>query len=228
MMGDLALGLSSTFKQHAMRNSKGKTFWDTFSESSSAGGTRTTPPPPSNHPRGSSSGISDDAAMDSPSQNASGYSTLSSMQGRPDQTQQRPDASQAAGGQAQAQAQQPPTAAEITRRINTKRRRDDDLDPVSFKRRAVSPGLSVHNSPVPQSPLQRDTAAAAAWGSRPGSNGGDRGGSSAASESGSMGGTSGNAQGGGSNPGTRPNGKGRIGFQGMADTNDGMMRMSIE
>lgn len=112
--------------------------------------------------------------------------------------------------------QQTPSAAEISRRINNKRRRDDsDLDPVSFKRRAVSPGLSVHNSPVTQSPMQRE---AMPWGSRPGSNGGERAGSSAQSDSGSVS----NGRGGGGG------GKGRIGFQGMVDTNDGIMRMSIE
>lgn len=69
MMGDINMGLSNSFKQHAMKNSKGKgkTFWDTFSESSSTGGARTTPPPAAFLPRGSSSGISEDLAMDSPS-----------------------------------------------------------------------------------------------------------------------------------------------------------------
>ncbi|KAH8666325.1 hypothetical protein BX600DRAFT_269685 [Xylariales sp. PMI_506] len=120
----------------------------------------------------------------------------------------------------------PPTAEEITRRINNKRRRDDDFDPASFKRRAVSPGMSVHNSPVMQSPMQRDGAP---WGSRPGSNhGGDRV-SGTPSENGSSGGNAGNNTGNG-NAGGRPtsNAKGRVGFQGMVDTNDGLMRMSIE
>lgn len=67
IMGDISMGLSSSFKQHAIKNSKGKTFWDTFSESSSTGGARTTPPPAAFLPRGSSSGISEDVAMDSPS-----------------------------------------------------------------------------------------------------------------------------------------------------------------
>ena len=92
---------------------------------------------------------------------------------------------------------------------------------MSFKRRAVSPGMSAHNSPIMQSPMQRDVAP---WGSRPGSNGGDKGGSSAPSESGS---TPGHISG-GSTTGTRMNGKGRVGFQGMIDTHDGIMRMSIE
>ena len=79
MMGDLAAGLSSSFKQQAMKNSKGKNFWDTFSESSSMGGARTTPPPASMLPRGSSSGISEDLAMDSPSMSAlAGFQVSSS------------------------------------------------------------------------------------------------------------------------------------------------------
>lgn len=67
IMGDLAMGLSSSFKHQAIKNSKGKSFWDTFSESSSMGGARTPPPPPSFLPRGSSSGMSEDAGMVSPS-----------------------------------------------------------------------------------------------------------------------------------------------------------------
>lgn len=202
MMGDLSTGLSSSFKQHVIKNSKGKTFWDNFSESSSMGGARTTPPPAAFLARGSSSGVSEDVAMDSPS--------LGGPPGFPPSQNYGP---------------QPPSAAEITRRINSKRRRDDDFDPISFKRRAVSPGMSAHNSPIMQSPLQRDVQP---WtsGSRPGSNGGDKAGSSAPSESGS---TPGNLSGASSS--AAPSGrlsKGRIGFQGMIDTHDGIMRMSIE
>lgn len=114
-----------------------------------------------------------------------------------------------------------PSAAEITRRINNKRRRDDDFDPTSFKRRAVSPSISAHNSPIVQSPMQRDVMP---WGSRPGSTGGDRG-SSGQSDSGSMGGTPANPPVGSTGQVGR---KGRVGMQGMVDTNDGIMRMSIE
>lgn len=94
-----------------------------------------------------------------------------------------------------------------------KRRRDDDLDPVQFKRRAVSPGMSVHNSPIMQSPMQH-----APWGPRPGSNG-DKSGNGTPSENGA----------GGSGE-KRPSAshKGRVGFQGMVDTNDGITRLSIE
>jgi len=207
MMGDLALGLSSSFKQHALRNSKGKTFWDTFSETSSVAGPRTTPPPPGVMARRPSSGRSEDVTMDSPLQ----QSSMPWLQTRHLSDSQRSDSAPAA--KEKDSPAQPPTAAEITRRINNKRRRDDDFDPVSFKRRAVSPGLSVHNSPLPQSPMQQSGAP---WGSRPGSNGGDKAGSSAPSESG------------GSTSGNRTNGKGRVGYQGMHDTHDGLMRMSIE
>jgi hypothetical protein len=200
MLAELASGFPGSFKQQAIKNSKGKTFWDTFSESSSMGGTRTTPPPAPFLPRGSSSGMSEDAGMDSPVPGlASGHSASQSSNAHE------------------------PSAAEITRRINNKRRRDDDFDPFSFKRRAVSPGMSAHNSPVLQSPMQRDSAP---WGSRPGSTGGDKAGSSAQSEAGSIGGgTPANPTAGTTG---RLNSKGRIGFQGMVDTNDGIMRMSIE
>jgi hypothetical protein len=102
------------------------------------------------------------------------------------------------------------TAADISRRVNSKRRRDDDFDIVSFKRRAVSPGMSVHNSPVLPSSVPWDNAGWPATG-RHNSAGGEKSGPS--------------------NDG-RPMllGKvgGRIGFQGMADTHDGLMKMSIE
>lgn len=210
-MMELAAGLSSSFKQHAMRNSKGKMFWETFSDTSSIGGTRTTPPPQTGLPRRSSSGVSDDIAMDSPSQSGS---SAWNNQARADS--QRSDTEKATPSQ-------PPSAAEITRRINNKRRRDDDFDPTAFKRRAVSPGLSVHNSPIAQSPMQRDLAS---WGSRPGSKGGEKAGSSAVSESGSVNGTNNSTS--SSNSKGRLGSKGRVGFQGMFDTNDGIMRMSIE
>lgn len=69
-MGDLSAGLGSSFKQQVMKNSKGKQFWDTFSESS---GARTPPPGATFLPRGSSSGMSEDTNMDSPSLNSSGF-----------------------------------------------------------------------------------------------------------------------------------------------------------
>lgn len=262
--GASALGLTGAFKKQAMKNSKGKVFWDTFSETSSTGATqRVTPPPPSfGLARASSSAMSlEDISMGSPSASSNGgasqtnpfvipTTTSSSGNGTPlppplhGGANQNPNNSNSNSQTGPANTMMmmgvPPTAAEITRRINSKRRRDDDLDPVSIKRRAVSPGMSVHNSPVMQSPLQRDMApwgggaAAAAGGSRPGSVGGDstggggggggagRSGSGAGSENGSV---STGASGG---HGGRGGGKVRVGFQGMVETNDGITRLSIE
>lgn len=180
---DISSGLSSSFKQHAMKNSKGKDFWETFTDESGA-----TPPPAPTLPRGSSSGISDElhnsSAMSTPPSSfihSNSQPTASDAQGRP----MTPHTG--------------PTQAEIQRKVNNKRRRDDDFDIASFKRRAVSPGMSAHNSPIVQSPMQRDHTA---WGSRPPSNG----------ESGK-----------GANGGVK-----RVGLQGMVDTSDGLMKMSIE
>ncbi|KAK3381650.1 hypothetical protein B0H63DRAFT_211252 [Podospora didyma] len=254
-VGGGSLGLTGgTFKQQAMRNSKGKGFWDTFSDSGSA--PRITPPPPPFGllARGSSAGLSlEDVSMDSPSASSNGASqnnpfmlpggaqttTSSSGNGTP-----QPlicnggNAAAGGGGGGMPSVPGPPTAAEITRRINSKRRRDDDFDPVSFKRRAVSPGMSVHNSPIMQSPLQRDMAP---WGtgSRPGSVGGDTAtkpgsASGAPSENGSGSGGGGGSSGNGNNSNSNRlsmsgnSHKVRVGFQGMVDTNDGITRLSIE
>jgi len=181
MMVDASQGLSSSFKQQAARNSKGMGFWNTFTEENG----RT--PPPAFLPRGSSSGISEDLMLDSPA-----FSTPPS---------QPVPVSSASNAQGLTPSRSQPTAAEITQTVTKKRRRDDDFDPTSFKRRAVSPGMSVHNSPVMQSPMQRDITP---WGSRPPSNG----------ESSKAGMTGGPLK--------------RVGFQGMVDTNDSLMKMSIE
>ncbi|KAK1759731.1 hypothetical protein QBC47DRAFT_291844 [Echria macrotheca] len=211
-----------------------------------AAASRVTPPPPTFLTRASSSAIStDDMSMDSPSTVSGGNPFLlpgaltgtSSSGADTPQPQSLGNQSGVNGSGGISTSGLPssaeiipatsvhgsPSVSEMTWRVNSKRRRDDDLDPVAFKRRAVSPGMSVHNSPIMQSPLQRDTVPWAA-GSRPGSVGGDTtgkpGGSSGApSENGS--GTGGN--------GGRPAGtKVRVGFQGMVDTNDGITRLSIE
>ncbi|KAB5566666.1 hypothetical protein GE09DRAFT_1171704 [Coniochaeta sp. 2T2.1] len=234
--GPPGLGLSSSFKQQALRNSKGKDFWDTF-----PGGHRTTPPPPlfGPGPRASSAGLStEDINMDSPSQASSSGGTtnnnpfalpgqITSSSSGNDTPGSQPLVTTSAGGYVTAPSALPPSAAEITRRINSKRRRDDDLDPVSFKRRAVSPGMSVHNSPIMQSPLQRDVAP---WGSRPGSVGGDgtSTGKSEGGRNGGGGGPPGGGQGGGGNGHAGKTVGGRVGLQGMMDTNDGITKLSIE
>ncbi|RFU32785.1 hypothetical protein B7463_g3542, partial [Scytalidium lignicola] len=150
-------GLSNSFKQQAMLHSKGKVFWDQFTDDQ-----KRTPPPPSFLPRGSSSGISEDMSLDSYNL----YNTPPSSLVIPlSNTANSSDAQPSTPSRTSTpQLQGIPTAAELTRKVNNKRRRDDDLDPTSFKRRAVSPGMSVHNSPVMQSPMQRDVQP---WGSRP-------------------------------------------------------------
>lgn len=180
-MADISSTLSSSFKQQAMRNSKGSHFWETFSDDTG----RT--PPPNFLPRQSSSGVSEDISSDSPALSTppSSFVPLATSHSSPSRSSTPQPA--------------PPPAPEFAKKVNSKRRREDDFDPTSFKRRAVSPGMSVQNSPVLQSPMQRDS-----WGNRPPSNG----------EQGKP----------------APNGGPlkRVGFQGMVDTNDGLMKMSIE
>ena len=215
MVDSNALCLSSSFKQQAQKNSKGRIFWETFSETSSVGGTRTTPPPPG-PPRGSSSGMSlDDVPMDSPSTYSGPTGNSGFMFPMTTTNSSGNDTPQLSGSSSMPAAEQhpPPSVADVTRRL-TKRRRDDDLDPVSFKRRAVSPGLSVQGSPIMQSPMQH-----APWGSRPGSNG---------NTGGEKGGTPGSEGSNGGNVGDKARAKGRVGYQGMVDTNDGITRLSIE
>lgn len=159
-----------------------------------------TPPPPS-FPRAESSAMSEDMSMDSPTigatpteHNNMGWTSRASTPG----------------------PMYPPTAAEGLKKSN-KRRRDDDFDEASIKRRAVSPGLSVHNSPVvSQSPAQRDGSfwGSAAKNSRETSIGGQSHGERSNS--------------GGSMSMTPTLGPKRVGLQGMTDTSDGLMKMSIE
>lgn len=113
------------------------------------------------------------------------------------------------------------------RSVNNKRRRDDDFDPMSFKRRAVSPGMSVQNSPVMQSPMERQRDVNP-WITKPPSGGNEKGlgmfeglpGLGMANGNGN-----GMANGNGNGVGRGTN---RVGLKGMTDTNDGLMKMSIE
>lgn len=180
---DIASGLSNSFKQHALKNSKGKDFWDNFTDESGR-----TPPFGPMLPRHSSSGISDDLLLDSSAMSTpSSGATQSNIFGPTNESQARPSTPHTG-----------PTQAEIRTKVNNKRRRDDDFDVASFKRRAVSPGMSVHNSPIMPSPMQRDHTP---WGSRPPSNGDGKS----------------------SNGGLK-----RVGLQGMTDTSENLMKMSIE
>jgi hypothetical protein len=192
-------------------NSSNRNFWGNLESQSQA---QTLPPPI--FPRASSSAVSDDINMDSPTVSASTSLHSASIAG-----------AQQIGGaipfscSSIPQSLVPPTAADGLKKSN-KRRRDDDLDMNSIKRRAVSPGVSVHNSPIlSQSPNQRDSSI---WGtvqkpSREGSVTGAVTGHAAGERSNS----------GGSLASTTPAlGPKRVGLQGMTDTNDGLMKMSIE
>ncbi|OBT66924.1 hypothetical protein VE03_04193 [Pseudogymnoascus sp. 23342-1-I1] len=183
-----------SFKRQAVRNSKGPEFWEGFEDR------KYRTPPPQFPTRESASTVSDDVPMDSQAFSLGNFSMPSQARDPADTQSQGPSASPT-------RATTPLPAAIDIRRVNNKRRRDDDFDPMSFKRRAVSPGMSVHNSPVIQSPMQRDGNP---WGTRPPSNNGsDKG----MIESQSTG---------------RASGTKRVGLQGMTDTNDSLMNMSIE
>jgi hypothetical protein len=165
----------------------------------------TSMPQPNFIPRGSSSGNSDDISMDSPS-----VSTPSNPFNGNTQSSSREQSKDSSGSRSS--TPQAPTAADAIRKSN-KRRRDDDFDINSIKRRAVSPGMSVQNSPIlSQSPGQRE------WGTPKANREGSTGGHAAGERSNS----------GGSLHMTPSLGPKRVGLQGMTDTNDGLMKMSIE
>jgi hypothetical protein len=144
---------------HMARSNGTKDFWDNVSE-------KMTPPPAPLSLRNSSSG--EDMMVDSPvvSQSSSAFSSIFPNYAISEPSRSstpQPPASQSNQQNVHTPQQQhtptqqpPPTAADALRRSN-KRRRDDDLDAMSLKRRAVSPGVSVTNSPVmsQQSPSQR-------------------------------------------------------------------------
>ena len=192
-------GLAAAFGRHASRNSGGLDFWNKFDNQMH------TPPPPA-FPRGSSSTVSDDVNMDWPPASGPAASANGATTGEQSQSWSRASTPQ---------PPQPPSAVDGLRKAN-KRRRDDDFDVSSIKRRAVSP--SMQGSPVlSQSPAQRE---ANLWGqsksSREGSVVNGHGGGERANSHGSQ-----------SAP-TPSLGPKRIGLQGMTDTNDGLMKMSIE
>lgn len=190
---------SSTFTQHAMRNSAGLGFWNNFDE-------RIRTPPPI-FPRESSSGISDDIAMDTP------QSSIVSATPQPNTNKA------SSRSESRSSTPQLPQITSDNMRKGNKRMRDDDLDPNFFKRRAVSPGMSLQNSPIlPQSPLQGNSG----WWGMPSKYGRETPASQTVGERISSGGS---ASSGNSAP---PVSAKKVGLQGMSDTNDGLMNMSIE
>ncbi|CAK7267065.1 hypothetical protein SEPCBS119000_002348 [Sporothrix epigloea] len=214
-------------------NKSSRPFWNQLTQPSTGslarGRMATTPPPQPQYRSCSTHSMPDDVSVNSPI-----------AAGEPYQPGRVPtSSSESADGSQPIQHPPLPGAADIMRRINNKRRRDDDLDPASFKRRAVSPGMSVHNSPVMQSPLRRDTLS---WGgpgagtpstaSRPGSVSGGIGSiglfevRSNSAESSST--TSNNNVNGSNNKRVAQTTMSRVGFQAMADTNDSITRLRIE
>ena len=162
---------SVSFEQHALRTSGGHEFWNNFDER------MRTPPPP--FPQRTSSIMSEDITMDTPF--------------APSQSQRFPSTSSPSRSST-------PQPMEMRKTLG-KRRRDDDFDPAMFKRRAVSPGLSLQNSPIlPPSPAQGNGGWWQAKAHRESSTSSSGNGSIAK----------------------------RVGLQGMTDTNDGLSSMSIE
>jgi len=124
------------------RNSGSKEFWDKFEQQMT--------PPPAHFAHGSSSG--EEMVMDSPLTYQFPQYPMDAPGAVPSQSHSQ---SQSRSSTPQPIPGQGPSAAQGLRK-NNKRRRDDDLDMSSLKRRAVSPGLSVSNSPIlTQSPAQR-------------------------------------------------------------------------
>lgn len=189
---ETSAGNNISFNLHAHRNSGGVEYWHKLENELH------TPPPPAFPARGSSS-LSGDMLMDSPAEN----STLRSASVI---SMTEPSAASSAEADAQTSAYSS-QGTDALRRPFGKRRRDDDFDMQSFKRRAVSPSMSVHGgSPVVASPV---ASAAARNQSVPRD----------------IPPLEKTISGGGSNGGTAPR---RVGLQGMVDTNEGIMRMSIE
>lgn len=200
--------IGNGFKELAQRNSIGSNYWNGMEQFNN----RSLPP---NFLSRESTG--DEMAMDPPPPR------FSSSQPRGIFDLQPTDPSPSS-----TRATTPVNAPIDLRTANNKRRRDDDFDPMSFKRRAVSPGMSVQNSPVIQSPMQREFSL---WGKGPASSMNNNG--STAPERGLFGEVMPQPLNGaesGSLVATANGGRKtkRVGLQGMNDTNDGLMKMSIE
>lgn len=198
-------GLFGAFNIQASKNSGGRGYWSNLESHA-----HTTPPP--FFARASSSAISDDINMDSPTISSASTSLPSTSVAAAQEQGRDVQFSRSSTPQPLV----PPTAADGLKKSN-KRRRDDDLDGNSIKRRAVSPGVSVQNSPIlSQSPGQRDSGL---WNTQKPSRESSVSGHAAGERSNS----------GGSLSSITPVlGPKRIGLQGMTDTHDGLMKMSIE
>jgi hypothetical protein len=224
--GTTMKGLGANFAAHANRNSGGPEFWNRFDPA------MRTPPPPafSRHGSGAS-----ELNLDLPFGEGIQFR-------RPRARSSASDASEAffpAGG---SNSNNNNIHNGASSGVNDdmhlkkfKRRREDDFDIATIKRRAVSPGMSSQNSPVlAASPSHRD---ANSWGQPPerkgerkdwpSSSGIDIATLTRASSGGS--GSMSVTPTGSMTPNNNLVNQGKkLGLQPMTDTNDGLMKMSIE
>ncbi|KAK5946332.1 hypothetical protein PMZ80_000474 [Knufia obscura] len=200
------------FSSHAKRNSGGVGFWNNFEHTPPSNIERYRTPPPPLMPQDSNASDDIMTSSSTPAHELSyGGSLLRQLHSSRSRSRSTTPLASAAASQAMANIHgngtQPLTAGDVARKVNNKRRRDDDFDLSSFKRRAVSPSMvgSAHSSPVvPQSPtLNSDKA----WGRPPPKTNADRSNSAGS---------------------TSANGPKRVGLQGMTEANDGFMGMSID
>ncbi|KAF2453746.1 hypothetical protein BDY21DRAFT_117999 [Lineolata rhizophorae] len=233
--GTGAKGLFGAFSLQASKNRAGPSFWNRFD-------TQMQTPPPPTFPRGEPSATGEDVSMDSPSVSSSSMTTGgifnqlaqngnngpndSSMKGPSTEPSRastpQPNGSSNPFSSASSASAARPSAVEGIRKAN-KRRRDDDFDISSIKRRAVSPSISVQNSPIlSQSPGQRESIWSQAT-KRESTVSASSGGGHAAGERSNSGASSVST-----NVTTPALGPKRVGMQGMTDTNDGLMKMTIE
>lgn len=199
------------FSSHAKRHSAGLGFWNTFEHTppNAIDRYRTPPPPSLLHQDSNASDEAVTASTSFPEGSHTG-SLIRQLHNSRSRSRSTTPLASAAASQAAATVQNatnPPTAGDVARKVNNKRRRDDDFDPASFKRRAVSPGMvgSAQSSPVvPQSPtLNNDKA----WGRPPPKTHAERS---------------------NSNGSVSNNGPKRVGLLGMTEANEGFMSMSID
>jgi len=241
--GSRGLGMLN-FAAHASRHSGGREYWARFDTSS--GVRRSTPPPPPPAFARHASSVVSDTSMDSPAGSLPNHSnSISGGAGDVYSTWRRPRARSSASEASEALFGGGATTTGGNYSSNSgsgmnddvaikkfKRRREDDFDIATIKRRAVSPGMmgsgSAQNSPVL---TQSSPSAAGLWGLPPPSSSSERKEKCVGDTSGSQivgSGVRSNSGGSTGHGGVIGQQGKKLGLQGMVDTNDGLMKMSIE
>lgn len=201
--------VNEPFSTQVKRHSGGLGFWNNFEHTPPSNSERYRTPPPT-LPHFDSTASDENMTLNGNSYaEASHHSLLRQLHRSRSRSRSTTPLASTAAAQAVANTQNNPlTAEDVARKVNKKRRRDDDFDPASFKRRAVSPGMmnSAQSSPiVPQSPtLTGDKS----WGKPPP----NRQQNERSNSGGSVG----------------INTPKRVGLQGMTEASDGFMSMSID